>query len=115
MIPKHKPGTVVLVSFPFSDRQSSKVRPALILSSKGEDVIILGMFSKVPDQIRESWIKLDEQMEGFVQTGLKKASIIKTEKITVIHQSLIRKQLGVIPARLLEQVRQVLLRTLEIR
>jgi mRNA-degrading endonuclease toxin of MazEF toxin-antitoxin module len=41
-------------------------------------------------------------------------SIIKTEKITVIHKSLIRKQLGTLPAELLEHVRRVLLKTLEI-
>jgi mRNA interferase MazF len=115
MIPKCEPGTVVLVSFPFTDHQSSKVRPALVLSSKGEDVIILGIFSKVPDLIRESWIKLDEQMEEFTHTGLKKASILKTEKITVIHQSLIKKRIGVLPTRMLEHVRKVLLKTLEIQ
>jgi len=65
MTPKFEPGAVVLVSFPFTDRQSSKVRPALVLSSKGEDVIILGIFSRVPDRIMESWIKLDDQREEF--------------------------------------------------
>ena len=110
----HRPGAVVLVNFPFTDLQSSKVRPALVISSKGEDVIILGIFSRVPDQIRESWIKVDSHLDGFSQTGLKKMSIIKSEKITVIHKSLIRKQLGTLPAELLEHVRRVLLKTLEI-
>jgi mRNA interferase MazF len=64
--------------------------------------------------MRESWVSLDEQMEKFAQTGLKKTSVLKTEKITVIHQSLIRKQIGSLPAAILEQVRRVLLKTLEI-
>ena len=110
----YRPGAVVLVNFPFTDLQSSKVRPALVLSSKGEDVIILEIFSKVPDQIRESWIKVDARLDGFSQTGLKKTSIIKTEKITVIHKSLIRKQIGTLPAELLKHVRGTLLKTLEI-
>jgi mRNA interferase MazF len=110
----YRPGAVVLVNFPFTDLQSSKVRPALVLSSRGDDVIILGIFSRVPDQIRESWIKVDSRLDGFSQTGLKKTSIIKTEKITVIHNTLVRKQLGALPVELLEQVRRVLLKTLEI-
>jgi mRNA interferase MazF len=110
----HRPGAVVLVNFPFTDLQSSKVRPALVLNSRGEDVIILGIFSRVPDHIRESWIEVDSRLDGFSQTGLKKTSIIKTEKITVIHNSLVRKQLGTLPVELLEQVRRVLLKTLEI-
>jgi len=114
MSQKYDPGTVVLVRFPFSDLKSSKVRPALVLSSKGEDVIILGIFSKVPDQQHESWIKLDEQREAFTQTGLKKTSIIKTEKITVIHESLIRKQLGSIPDNLMQQIKKTLRETLQI-
>jgi hypothetical protein len=46
----YEPGSIVLVNFPFTDLQSSKVRPALALTTKGDDVIILGIFSKVPFQ-----------------------------------------------------------------
>jgi mRNA interferase MazF len=71
----YKPGTIVLINFPFTDLRSSKVRPALVLTSKGDNVIILGIFSKVPDEIRESWIKIDEARPNFGVTGLKKTSI----------------------------------------
>ena len=107
-------GAIVLVNFPFTDLQSSKVRPALVLSVKGEDAIIVGIFSKVPVELRESWLKIDESDPAFGQTGLKKASIIKTEKIAVVHQSLIRKELGYFSPELLQQVKQILRKTLEI-
>ena len=111
---KLEPGDTVLVNFPFTDLQSSKVRPALVLSIKGEDIIILGIFSRVPENLRDSWIKIGDLNPAFKQTGLKKASIIKTEKITVVHQSLIRKGLGSIPPELMLQVKQTLRKTLGI-
>ena len=113
-MPTYEPGTVVLVNFPFTDLQSSKVRPALVLTGKGEDVIILGIFSKVPDEIRESWIMVDKVDPNFHLTGLKKTSIVKTEKIAVIHRSLIRKELGHLPQGIMGQVRKTLIKTLEI-
>lgn len=110
----YKPGTVVLVNFPFTDLQSSKVRPALVLTTRGDDAIILGIFSKVPEVIQGSWIKVDELDRDFNRIGLKKTSIIKTEKITVVHRSLIRKELGHLSSELMEKVKKTLLRTLEI-
>jgi len=83
----YKPGDVVLVDFPFTDLLSSKVRPAVVISIKGADVIILVIFSKIPEHIQESHFLIKENAEYFTQTGLKKNSIIKTEKIAVIHNS----------------------------
>ena len=110
----YKPGSVVLVKFPFTDLQSSKLRPALVLRAQREDVIILGIFSKIPDPFLESWIKIDEMDKNFLQTGLKKTSVIKTEKITVLHQSLVKKEIGSLPFGLLSQVKQILIKTLDL-
>ena len=109
-----EPGTVVLVNFPFTDLKSSKVRPAIVLTQKGDDVIIAGIFSKVPKDLQDSWIMIDEGDPGFKQTGLKKTSVIKTEKIAVVHQSLIRKELGRLSPELIQKVKQILRRTLGI-
>jgi mRNA interferase MazF len=64
-----EPGTVVLVNFPFTNLQSSKVRPAVVLTQKGDDVIIVGIFSKVPAYLQDSWIIIDEGDPRFKQTG----------------------------------------------
>ncbi len=107
-------GAVVLVNFPFTDLQSSKVRPALVLTQKRDDVIIVGIFSKVPAYLQDSWIIIDEGDPGFKQTGLKKSSVIKTEKITVVHRPLIRKELGRLSPELLQKAKQILGQTLGI-
>ena len=46
----YKPADIILVNFPFTDLVSSKVRPAVVITIKGEDVIILGIFSKIPEK-----------------------------------------------------------------
>jgi mRNA interferase MazF len=113
-MPMYESKTIVLVNFPFTDLQSSKVRPALILTAKGDDVIILGIFSKLPEELSESWIRVDEDSPDFYLTGLKKTSIIKCEKIAVIHRSLIKKEIGYISPELMKQVKRTLAKTLEI-
>jgi mRNA interferase MazF len=90
------------------------VRPALVLTRKADDIIIVGIFSRVPEQLQESWIIIDEGNPGFKQTGLKKTSVIKTEKIAVVHQSLIRKEHGRLSPELIRKVKEMLRRTLGI-
>ena len=110
----YKPGDIVLVNFPFTDLLSSKVRPAIVITIKGADVIILGIFSKIPEKIKQSHFLIAETDEYFAKTGLKKKSIIKTEKIAVIHNSNIRKVLGSLPENILAEVKAKLKQTLEI-
>lgn len=47
-------GEIVLINFPFTNLIDSKIRPALVISEKKEDVIVIGIFSKVPDVIEDS-------------------------------------------------------------
>ena len=78
-------GDVILVRFPFTDLHASKLRPAIILAVHGEDVNVVGIFSALPSDVKETWLLLDERDPSFAQTGLRKSSVVKGEKVAIIH------------------------------
>jgi mRNA interferase MazF len=93
------PREIWLVQFPFSDLTATKVRPALVLATYKQDVIILGIFSKVPAGILpERWVLIADTYPRFNQTGLKKSSIIRADKIATVHQSVFQMRLGTLPS-----------------
>ena len=101
MTSKQKPerGDIWLVRFPFTDLRTTKLRPAIVISVFGDDVIVIGVFSRVPPgPLRDTWVLIPEKASYFAQTGLKKSSLVKAEKIAVIHRSVLYRRLGSIPA-----------------
>ncbi len=104
-----------LVRFPFSDLTSTKLRPALVLAEHREDLIILGIFSKIPvGEIRETWVLISDTHPDFSQTGLKKISLIRADKIATVNESVFQRQLGSLPSNLLTVVQAALKRSLNI-
>jgi len=87
-------GEVVLVRFPFTNLQTTKLRPAVILALHGEDVIVVDIFSTVPTFRKDTWLLLEQHHPHFPQTGLKRTSIVKAEKLTILHQSVIHSKIG---------------------
>ena len=100
-MPTPKPGEIWLVRFPFTDLTTTKQRPAFVIANHGEDIIVAGIFSRVPAKVRATWVLIDDQRSGFEQTGLKKSSILKAEKIALIHESVFQRRLGKLPADLI--------------
>jgi len=114
MMPKR--GEIWLVRFPFTDLRSSKLRPALVWAIHREDVILVGLFSRIPaGPKRKTWIVIEEQDSDFHRTNLKKTSLIRAEKIAVVHKSVFRKKLGKLPLGLIEEVEKALKRALMIK
>jgi mRNA interferase MazF len=110
-MPKPRRGEVWLVRFPFTDLTSSKVRPALIVAIHKDDVIVLGIFSRTPaTPLPDTWVQIEEQHPSFSQTGLKKTSVLKAEKVAVIHQSVLHRKLGDLPPTLLHTYKKPLRR-----
>ena len=111
-MPTPRPGEVWLVRFPFTDLTTTKLRPALVIATHGEDIIVMGIFSRVPPSLRATWVLVDGQSATFGQTGLKKSSILKAEKIAVIHESIFRRRLGNLPPDLMSSAHAALKKAL---
>lgn len=113
MLPKIN--EIWLVRFPFSDLTSSKLRPALIISVHREEVILVGIFSKIPEiNLQDTWVLVSEQDLNFKQTGLKKSSLIRTEKIATVSKDLFTKRLGSLSVDLISIVHTALKKSLNL-
>lgn len=97
------------VRFPFSDFASTKVRPALVLAVHGQDVIVAGVFSRIPrGQLRKTWVCIEEGDASFLRSGLKKTSLLRAEKLAVVDASVLVRKLGSLSPALAKRVGQAL-------
>ncbi|MCU0289578.1 MAG: type II toxin-antitoxin system PemK/MazF family toxin, partial [Acidobacteria bacterium] len=100
-------GTVVLTKFPFTDLSSVKRRPAVIISkvsNEKEDVIVAFISSVIPYELSETDFVLDIDHEDFVETGLKKKSVFKMDKLATLNKSIFTGIMGNISADILKQL-----------
>jgi mRNA interferase MazF len=101
-------GNIILVPFPFTNQQTSKQRPAVIIShqiynSSKPDVIIMAVTSQmraVPT-LGEHWIR------QWQAAGLLKPSAVKPI-IATLEQRLILKTLGTLAMQDQEALRQII-------
>jgi len=104
-----KRGELWLVRFPFTDLTSTKLRPAFVAAVHREDAIVVGVFSRVPaGTLQRTWVLVEDKHPAFAQTGLKKTSILKAEKIAVVHESVFQKRLGRLAPDVVVQVQEAL-------
>ena len=105
---------IVLVPFPFTDLSSTKVRPALIISSdpQGEDIVIAFISSVVPDTPGATDFLLSDKHPDFTASGLKKNSVFKMRKILTISSTLILRRLGRISAPIQKELDNLLKKSL---
>lgn len=84
-----KPGDVVLLKFPFTDGQSFKKRPALVLNDfDDEDIIVCRITSKIYES------NFDIMIEEWEEAGLKLPSVIRVHKIATLEKSLVELVMG---------------------
>lgn len=89
-------GKIVLVPFPFTDLTSAKLRPALIVSKKAdEDLILVFISSKIAQFKDDEYAFLLQSGEKeFKKTGLKVDSVIRLNKIATINKRVILGEIG---------------------
>lgn len=104
-------GTVVLVPFPFTDLTSSKLRPALIISSdkinkNADDITVCFISSKTKHQRYGYNFILKDDVKNFNLSGLKVDSIFYFNKIATLHKKLIVGELGYIHISILKDMKK---------
>lgn len=86
-----------------------------MLAVHREELIILGIFSKVINSnFSELWIIIEDSYEEFAQTGLKKRSVIRADKIATVNQSVLEKKLGILPPDILLLVQEAVKKSLNL-
>ena len=88
------PGDIILVPFPFTNQQTSKKRPAVVISSPAynnerPDIIIMAVTS----QIKPAPVIGEVAIQLWQEAGLLKPSVIKPV-ITTIEKKLAIQQMG---------------------
>ncbi len=105
-------GDIVLIAVPYTDYSGIKARPALVVSSlhfngSSADVIMVAFSTNIQRDSQFNIKVLFEDPE-FSQTGLKESSTIMCGKIFALDKTCIRRKIGVLPAKFMEQVKQAL-------
>ncbi len=70
-------GKIVLVPFPFTDLTAVKLRPALVLFEGERDVVVAFMSSRIPDELKQTDVLIEEAHPDFKITGLKTSPLVE--------------------------------------
>ena len=102
---------LILLSFPFSDLKSGKVRPVIVLSNdfynkKSEDIIVVPVTTN---------LNLKEHAILFTNFDLESGKLLKDSKIKVdrilsISKKLIRMKIGTVKKDIIEKIKEELLK-----
>jgi len=104
-------GDVVIVPFPFvtSEGALQKARPALIISDHSidrrfEDLIMVGITSRIVEDLKGTEYKIVEGTEAFKHSGLAKTSVVRCEYIMTVPRRLVARRLGRLPDETMKEI-----------
>lgn len=103
-----KPGSIVLVRFPFTHLESSKKRPALVLKSVSltskVGIVTLAMITSKTDGLR---LEGDYLIQDWEKAKLLHASLLRLSKIATVDLDLIERELGSLSPRDFDAVKKL--------
>ncbi|MGV3529686.1 MAG: type II toxin-antitoxin system PemK/MazF family toxin [Flavisolibacter sp.] len=82
-------GDIVLITFPFTDLSSTKLRPAVVLFESKLDLMVCFITSNTGWQEATDLLLTPDE-----ENGLRKNSIVRTSKIATLDKSFARGLLG---------------------
>jgi len=111
-------GDIVLIKYPFTDLSSTKVRPAIVVSSDeftnhAEDAIFVCISSQTRNVLQSDLVFSPSDSE-FRNSGLKKPSLIKLGKIFCLSKSLASRLLGEAGPNTMARIRGKLINILDL-
>ena len=102
---------IVLLSYPFSDLEGKKVRPALIVSNdsfnkKSDDCIAVPLTTI----IKEEPYSIVINQEDLVSGKLIKQSRIRVDKIFTVEKKIVMMKIGIIKEEIFENIKKEILK-----
>jgi mRNA interferase MazF len=94
-------GSVVLVTFPFSDLSQSKLRPAVVLADAGRGDFVL---CQVTSSAFSDPLASELQAADFASGSLHRISYARPGKLFTAHHRLIAQEVGALRPEALERV-----------
>ena len=109
MNPNLQNGDLVIVVFPFTNLLSTKVRPAVIVSSDSinkheKDFTVLFISSVVPEEPQNHELVFKPTHPDFKKSGLKKESVFITHKLATLQKKLIKRKIGILGNTIREEL-----------
>lgn len=102
-----KRGDIILITIPFSDLSSTKVRPALIVSPEEEsedDVVVALITTNIHRQLRPSDHAIRTADRDFGGTGLHFDSVFRMAKLFNLNKTLAKRRLGKVSLALMKKL-----------
>jgi mRNA interferase MazF len=112
-------GDVVLVDFPYASGGGSKVRPALVIQNDTDNVrlvntIVAQITGNTQRALEATQVLIDLTTPEGQQSGLYFDSVVNCVNIVTLDKNKVKRQLGSLPAALMQQVNDALKVALEI-
>ena len=104
-------GKIVVITFPFTDLTSTKLKSALVLNENENDVVVVFISSRI-EKASNNDILIDEQHTEFKKTGLKVDSFVRVDKIATLSKRLIVGELGKVGPKLKKEINDKIVKTL---